>query len=129
MDVSLLAAKLIGPVLLLMSVAPLFNRQLVSTMIDEVINSSTLLLFAGIMAFVPGLLLVNLHNIWVADWRIIITLFGWIALFAGVIRIVFPEQLKKIAGRMKDKTTLMRAALFINAALGGFLTLKGYGLI
>lgn len=129
MDVSLLAAKLIGPVLLLMSVAPLFNRQLVSTMIDEVINSSTLLLFAGIMAFVPGLLLVNLHNIWVADWRIIITLFGWIALFAGVIRIVFPEQLKKIAGRMKDKTTLMRAALFINAALGGFLTLKGYDLI
>lgn len=129
MDVSLLAAKLIGPVLLLMSVAPLFNRQLVSTMIDEVINSSTLLLFAGIMAFVPGLLLVNLHNIWVADWRIIITLFGWIALFAGVIRIVFPEQLKKIAGRMKDKTTLMRAALFINAALGGFLTLKGYGLL
>jgi hypothetical protein len=41
---------------------------------------------------VAGLSMVRVHNVWVADWRIIITLAGWFSVFGGVVRMLMPDK-------------------------------------
>lgn len=45
----------------------------------------------GFIAFTMGLVNIVLHNVWAWDYRLIITLFGWIALFRGISRMAYPE--------------------------------------
>lgn len=46
-------------------------------------------LFA-IIILVAGMAIVNYHNIWVRDWRVLITIFGWITLIKGVFILILP---------------------------------------
>ena len=45
----------------------------------------------GIVWFMGGLAVVRFHNVWVGDWRIIVTLLGWMSVFAGLFRMIFPD--------------------------------------
>ena len=46
----------------------------------------------GLISFILGLITVLLHNIWEANWSIMITIFGWIALIKGIARIAFTTE-------------------------------------
>ncbi len=48
------------------------------------------LIILSVLGIVIGLLNVLLHNVWVLDWRIIITLFGWFSLIKGISQFAFP---------------------------------------
>ena len=37
-----------------------------------------------------GLTMVLVHNVWSKDWRVIITLFGWMTLIKGMSQFAFP---------------------------------------
>ncbi len=72
-------------------------------------------LFGGMVAFVAGFALVNSHNVWVADWPVVITVFGWIALIKGIALFIFP-------GVMMDMTrSFLKNDRFISG--GGVLAL------
>ncbi|MEO1167661.1 MAG: hypothetical protein AAFW97_03000 [Pseudomonadota bacterium] len=45
----------------------------------------------GIMWFMGGLAVVWFHNLWVRDWRVIVTLLGWMSVLAGLFRMAFPD--------------------------------------
>ena len=45
-----------------------------------------------------GLVVVIFHNLWVADWRLIITVFGCLVLIKGVVLIVFPDSIIRATG-------------------------------
>lgn len=47
-------------------------------------------LLSGLATLIIGLLLVTSHNLWVSDWRILITLLAWFTLFKGVYRLYLP---------------------------------------
>lgn len=49
------------------------------------------MLILSILGILIGLLNILLHNVWVKDWRILITLFGWFSLLKGVSQFAFPE--------------------------------------
>ena len=38
-----------------------------------------------------GLAIVNLHNSWQVDWRVLITVLGWLMTIGGIMRIVLPQ--------------------------------------
>ncbi len=40
------------------------------------------------------------HNVWAVDWRVVITLLGWIMLSAGTARISLPDLIQKIGETM-----------------------------
>ncbi|MGI9531889.1 hypothetical protein [Lutimonas sp.] len=48
------------------------------------------MLILSILGILIGLLNILLHNVWVKDWRILITLFGWFSLLKGVSQFAFP---------------------------------------
>jgi hypothetical protein len=66
------------------------------------------------------------HNLWVADWRVIITAFGWIAIVAGIARITLPGPLKKIGQTMLEKPFMTILPGIFMVLLGGYLAYQGY---
>src|SRR5215470_19007765 len=90
MPTSIFLAKLIGPIALAIGIGVLINRDTYRKLAEEFLSSYALIYLAGILAMTAGLAIVLNHNIWALEWRVIITLIGWLATLGGVMRIVFP---------------------------------------
>ncbi|MEK7080760.1 MAG: hypothetical protein AAB925_02940 [Patescibacteria group bacterium] len=74
----------------------------------------------GFATFIIGLAMVLAHNIWVKNWQVVITIFGWLFLIKGLSMLFFPEFLKKWAKKIKDEQWLpiaLVATLFVGLAL------------
>ncbi len=56
----------------------------------EFARDDKFLILFSVIAIILGLLSVIAHNVWVADWRLIITLFGWFTLIKGITQFAFP---------------------------------------
>lgn len=126
MDASILIAKFMGPVMLATSFAMLVNRPNMRAIFEDFLDSPGLIFTAGFLALVLGLAIVIFHNHWVAGWPVIITVYGWIALAAGVVRMSFPAVVKKMGQVMIGNDALMIIAALFNTALGAFLTYQGF---
>ena len=87
---------------------------------------SPLLLISGVLAMTAGLSIVNTHNVWVLDWPLIVTLFGWALAIGVASRIVAPHAVEHVGSAMIDRPTMTRIVGAFWALLGAFLTFKGY---
>ncbi len=123
---SIFIAKLVGPLLLVAGLATAFNPGLLRQVGQEFLDSAALLFTAGIAALLLGLSVVATHNIWVAGWPVIITIIGWIAVVAGVVRILFPGTARAFGRKMLANTGLLRTIAGIDIILGAFLMFQGY---
>lgn len=83
MQVSVFLARLLGPLLLLPGVGLLVNPREFRTMATEVVGSITLIYLFGLFDFAAGLAIVLVHNVWTVNWRVLITLIGWLLLIRG----------------------------------------------
>lgn len=126
MNATLMIAKLIGPVMLVSGVALLVNKSLVREIFEDFIKSPALIYLAGVLALVMGIMVIVFHNIWVTDWPVLITVFGWLAALAGVVRMVFPASVKQMGAWMVDHTGLIQALAVLHILLGGFFTYQGF---
>jgi len=76
----------------------------------------------GWVLFFLGLVTIILHNVWVADWRVIITMSGWASIIQGVARIGFPEITRKlITAVLGNKIVNFRIIMIIVGLLGAYL--------
>ena len=80
MELSVFLAKVLGLYLVIVAPAALLNRKHFPRLIKEFSDSLAMVVLSGFVALVLGLLLVVSHNVWTADWRVIITLLGWVTL-------------------------------------------------
>ncbi len=58
--------------------------------------------FLGVVTLVIGLAMVLVHNVWVLDWRVAITILGWLTLLKGFDLLFFPERMKNRWPTMKN---------------------------
>tara|TARA_R110000868_G_scaffold335760_1_gene596615 strand:- start:106 stop:495 length:390 start_codon:yes stop_codon:yes gene_type:complete len=90
-NISIFLAKFWGWYLIIFFVILTFNpkriRQIFSDLKDE-----KFLITTSLVAIIVGLLNILAHNIWEPNWKLIITLIGWIALFIGLALFVFPKR-------------------------------------
>jgi hypothetical protein len=128
MQTSVFLAKLIGPILVLVGVSLLVNRKGFEALAREALGSPTLLYLFGLLDFTAGLAIVLVHNIWVADWQVIITILGWLLIIRGVVRTLFIEQVKPFATRFLKNKTAVTMALAVTLGLGLVLSYFGYRL-
>jgi len=85
MDRSVLLAKIIGPPFLAVGLGLLLNQKMYWEMIDEVIRRPTpignmLIYLSGLLSMLAGLAVVNTHPAWTRDWRVLLTIIGWLLL-------------------------------------------------
>lgn len=126
MDASILIARLIGPVLLVVGLTALIHPKSLHAIAQEFMRSHALMFIAGILALLGGLAIVNTHNLWTTDWRVIITIYGWLAVLAGILRIAIPERLKTIGEALLARRGVLRFTSLAQVVLGALLTWKGY---
>ena len=90
MEVSIFLAKVIGLYYVIVFVAVMVNRKNLPRLAAGFSENLALGYLAGFLAVVVGLLIVVSHNVWVADWRAIITVVGWLALLKGIVLMISP---------------------------------------
>ena len=126
MATSILIAKLIGPVVLVAAIAMLANTKDLQEMARGFMEDRPLIYISGILAMLAGLAIVNNHNVWVANWPVIITIFGWASLIGGVIRIALPSVVRSVGGAMLERPAVIRVAGGFWMLIGVWLSYVGY---
>ncbi|MBW2970507.1 hypothetical protein KY319_05275 [Candidatus Woesearchaeota archaeon] len=114
MDISIFFARLWGSFFIIFGLLFIITRQLGKTI--EMTKDKAFVISTGYITLIMGLVTVILHNVWVADWRVVITVLGWSTLIKGIMKIGFPEHIRKQAQRFKKKQVLSAIILLFLGA-------------
>jgi len=126
MQTSIFLARLMGPVMLVIGLSLVVNAKTYTQMSAEFVASRPLVYLAGAFALTLGVSLLLNHNVWSADWRIIITLFGWFATINGILRLMFPDWVRRIGpDTFKTEKPILVSGI-VAAILGAILCFAGY---
>lgn len=126
LDRSLFISRLLGPTFVAIAVGMLVNVGMYERMIADALQFGALFYLSGLLSLLAGLTIVNLHNNWPMDWRVIITVLGWLMTIGGIIRIVLPQVAIAVGSTIYGGGASAVVAALIIGALGAFLSFKGY---
>jgi len=116
METSIFLARFLGGFYLIFGL--LFITAKTLGRVIEMTDDKSFVISTGYISLLMGLATVVLHNVWVADWRLAITILGWSTLIKGILKIGFPDFINKQAQRFKSQQTLEAVILLL---LGGWL--------
>ena len=119
-------ARLIGPLFVVLGIGLLANHAFYAAMIVHAVHHPTLIYISGLLALTAGLAMLNTYRAWTADWRVIVTVLGWLMLIAGVIRIVLPQVIVIIATTVYSGPTSIVIAGVVVLVVGAYLSFEGY---
>lgn len=126
MDISKFLAKVIGVYLIIISIAMLMNLQQIMQMFSTFIYNSPIAFVAGCFTLIFGLLLVVRHNIWIWNWRVIITILGWIILLKGASIVLFPQFVDKSTMLFAQNINIAYLSVGLDFILGVLLSYFGF---
>jgi hypothetical protein len=123
---SFFLAKFWGWYLIIFFAILSFNPKRIIQILKDLEDQKFTILISFI-AIIIGLLNILFHNIWEADWRLIITLIGWISIFIGLALFIFPKQTISFLAYVNIKFVQLLYMLLL--LVGLYLLNKGYGFI
>jgi hypothetical protein len=126
MQLSTFLARLIGPIAVAMGLGLLANDAAYDSLAFEFLRSNALIFLAGMLSMAAGLAIVLNHNVWARDWRVIITVLGWLLVIGGAFRIVVPQLVSRIGFVMMDWPGMGPISGVLVLALGVVLCIFGY---
>ena len=93
MELSILMARIIAVIYVAAGIGVLIGQIDFKKLATEFSESTALTYSAGSFAIIIGMILIHHHNIWVADWRVLITIISWMFLVGGIQIVVLPKSL------------------------------------
>ena len=126
MNTSIFLARLMGPISLVGGISLFLNAAAYKAMAQEFLRSPALIYLSGLLTMTAGLAVLLNHNLWVADWRVLITIFGWLATIGGAARIALPQQVRSLGESMLDNPTAMTIGGAIWVLIGVLFCFFGY---
>lgn len=124
--VTLFLGTVIGWYLVIVSLFLLLRRDVLLKGMNDIMDQHGLLMVLAIMTLVLGLLMVTSHNVWVMGWPVVVTLFSWLVLIVGLLRLFLPDLAIKMGrGYMNHPTRLVIAGV-ITLIIGLFLLFMVY---
>ncbi|MCK5014817.1 MAG: hypothetical protein KAS66_13470 [Candidatus Omnitrophica bacterium] len=126
MENSIFLAKIIGPYCIIIAIGILLNREMYVKIMEDFIENSALIYLGGALALIIGLLIVLTHNVWVAGWPVIITIFGWLGIIKGAWLFIFPGTITKFMEVYQKKSSLLVVHLVLILIIGLGLSVSGY---
>ena len=126
MSTSIFLARLIGPVMLVIGLSVFANQRGFRDLAEEFMASRALMFLSGLIVMPAGLAIVLTHNLWTADWRVLITIFGWLNVVGGAIRLAEPPFLVKTGRAMLKQPWFTTVAAAIWVVLGLLFCFFGY---
>ncbi|WP_166965346.1 hypothetical protein [Yeosuana marina] len=91
MDNSLFLAKFWGWYLIIFFLILSFNPKRIKQIFTD-LKDEKFLIITAFIAILVGLINILFHNIWELNFKIIITLIGWMSLFIGLALFIFPKR-------------------------------------
>lgn len=126
MELSLFLAKVMGCYFLIAGLAYLTQRRVFAQMTKEMSEHFYLNYILSFLITILGLIIVFSHNLWVADWRVLVTIIGWITLLKGIYWIFFSGHAKKsLIWWQNHKAFYNLTGVFI-LLMGAFLVYHGF---
>jgi len=123
---SVFLAKFWGWYLIIFFVILSFNPKRIRQIFED-LKDEKFLIITSFVAVIVGLLNILFHNIWELNWKLIITLIGWIALYMGLSLFMFPKQTVRSLNIINIKfVQVIYTLLFLT---GLFLLNIAYGII
>jgi hypothetical protein len=126
MTTSIFLAKLIGPFALALGLALVFQGTGFRAFASEFMASPALIFLSGVITLPAGLAIVLTHNVWTPDWRVVITIVGWLAVVTGAIRMIVPQQAAAKARGVIAQPLIPKIGAAIWLAIGALLCFYGY---
>lgn len=123
METSILVAQIAGVAYLALGLGMLLDPGYYKKAFDSMVKDPSYILFGGMMALVIGFLIVNVHNVWVQDWPVIVTLIGWIALVKGVLLLLMPKVFVGFSKGFVKHTSVLAFPVLV---LGGIFAYYGF---
>lgn len=118
-------ARLIGPLFVVLGIGMLLNSALYADMIGQAVLVPVLIALSGILTFGAGVAMLNGYHSWTLDWRVIITIIGWLFVIAGFIRIVLPVVAAAAAMSVYSPGGIVIAGVIV-LLIGAYLSFEGY---
>ena len=126
MSTSVFIARLIGPVMLVVGLAVFTNPRGFRDMAEEFLASRALMFLSGLLLMPASLAIVLTHNVWTADWRVLITLLGWLIAIGGALRLFGPLFVVKAGHAMLNQPYFTSIAAAIWVVLGLLFCFFGF---
>jgi len=126
MDNSIFLAKFWGWYLIIFFFILSYNPKRIKQIFDDLIDEKFLIV-SSFMAIIVGLLNILFHNIWEPNWKLIITLIGWVSLFIGLSLFILPKQTISWLSFINIK--LVQVIYILLFLLGLFLLNIAYGIL
>ncbi|HSX37504.1 MAG TPA: hypothetical protein VLE95_01600 [Chlamydiales bacterium] len=125
MCLSIFLAQVVGLYLFLISLAMLVHQARFKKTMSDLLGNMMLISLTGVAMLIVGLLIVVDHNIWVADWPVIITIIGWILLLQGLMRLFVPDAFVKMSKDMQGKI-VYTLGCWVRLFIGVYLIWAGF---
>lgn len=125
MELTLFLAKVFGLYLLVVGAGILFNKKGFEGAVNEIVASHGLAYISALVTLVIGILLILTHNVWVADWPVIITILAWVIFIKGALRVVYPKIDADLSKALRKETYYTAIALG-SILVGAFLTYQAF---
>jgi hypothetical protein len=126
MPAATLIARLIGPVFVATGLGMLANATFYASAVAEGAGSPVLIAVSGMATLLGGAAILNAHRAWTYDWRVLITIIGWLFVVAGIIRLVLPTVAERAAPAVYPGPAAEMVAGAIVFVIGAFLSFEGY---
>jgi hypothetical protein len=124
--ISLFLARLLGPLFVAIAIGVLVNGAVFRAIAEEGLRSHALIYLTGLFAMTAGVAILLNHNVWVGDWRVLITIFGWLAAIGGAQRIIWPQWTEAAISWFLANPTSLVVAGIIWLVIGAVLCFYGY---
>ena len=126
MQSSVFLAKLMGPIFLAVGIGLIANAATYKKLATEFLDSTALVYLSGLLTMTAGMAIILTHNVWALEWRVLITLLGWLLAIGGAVRIVIPQGTQKIGRRFLKHPQAAIIAAVVWLAIGAVLCFFGY---
>lgn len=122
MEISIFLARFWGSLFLILgalAVSAGFLGRVIGYTQDKTITITT-----GYITFLLGLITVVAHNVWVPDWRVAVTVLGWVTLFKGLEKIILPDRVHAKALMFKLSQKLWGSVIFLIGAWFFYMSIR-----
>jgi TM2 domain-containing membrane protein YozV len=119
-------ARLVGPVFAAMGLSVLLNAPLYDAIVLEASHSPILIYLTGVMILPVGIAMLLAWREWTRDWRVIVTVLGWLFVIGGVIRILTPQIAMNVRIHIFTGSVAGPLIGLIVLLIGAVLTIMGY---
>lgn len=123
---SILLAQVIGPIFLVIALHILLYKKHLLQLVDDLMKGGLLVFLSGFMALTIGMILITVHNVWVSDWPVIITIIGWLSFLKGVFYLLVPDVLHSLIGYVRKATTYWMVGGIAMLLVGVYLIYVGF---